>query len=174
LVLYFGNIDVCITRSSARDTMKISPEPYTADLYKLVRKNMKGMYEGSGMGWNRVDKIDEMEDEELAYHVARENGEMLGFVSFMHTVEDDVEVVYLYELQVAKGRQGHGVGKELMRVVIDEARACGRPIMLTVFLMNERAIGFYRRYGFERVGRGPQEGKRVRGWMQMRRDTRSD
>lgn len=148
----------------------ISKEPFSIQLYNLVRKNMKGMYEGSGMGWNRVDKIEEMEDEDLQYHVARDSeNSILGFISFMHTVEDDQKVVYLYELQVVKGFQGKGVGKGLMEVVLAESQRSKRSIMLTVFLMNERAVGFYRKYGFQRVGRGPQEGRRVRGWMQMER-----
>lgn len=152
--------------------MKISKEPFSIQLYNLVRKNMKGMYEGSGMGWNRVDKMEEMEDEELEYHVARDadNDSIIGFISFMHTVEDDQKVVYLYELQVVKGFQGKGVGKGLMEVVLAESQRSKRSIMLTVFLMNERAVGFYKKYGFQRLGRGPQEGRRVRGWMQMERE----
>lgn len=148
----------------------ITKEPFSIPLYTLVRKNMKGMYEGSGMGWNRVDKLEEMEDPDLEYHVARNpNGELLGFISFMHTVEEGQKVVYLYELQVVKGSQGKGLGKGLMEVVLAESESCQRNIMLTVFLMNQRAVTFYKKYGFQRIGRGPQEGRRVKGWMQMER-----
>ncbi|KAG5355163.1 putative N-acetyltransferase [Yarrowia sp. B02] len=145
----------------------ISKEPFSTELYTLVRKNMKGMYEGSGMGWVRADKIEEMEDDELSYFVAREGDQLLGFVSFMHTEEEEKEVVYLYELQVGKGFQGEGLGKELMNIVIAEAQKSGKPIMLTVFLMNVKAVEFYTKIGFSRAEKGPEVGRGVRGWMQM-------
>lgn len=122
------------------------------------------------MGWNKQDKLDEMDDPDLVYFAIRdEQTKLLAFVSYMHTTEDDREVVYLYELQVIKESQGKKLGKQLMDIVIEESLTTHKPIMLTVFLMNSRAIAFYAKLGF--LGSEPEvaAGKRVLGWMQMER-----
>ena len=44
-----------------------------------------------------------------------------------------------------------GIGTTLMRAVIDEARAAGLPVRLTVFASNPAALLFYLRLGFKAV-----------------------
>jgi len=61
-----------------------------------------------------------------------------------------VELVRLYVEQAAHGT---GVGARLMQHCIDVARAGGHDVMhLGVWEHNARAISFYRKYGFVRVG----------------------
>jgi ribosomal protein S18 acetylase RimI-like enzyme len=61
-----------------------------------------------------------------------------------------IELVRLY---LAKDRIGRGLGARLMREVVDEAlRRGGRTLWLGVYDRNERAIGFYQRFGMRIVG----------------------
>ena len=61
--------------------------------------------------------------------------------------------IELCRLYVAQGLQRIGVGSGLMRACLDEAsgRQCDT-IWLGVWEYNQKAIAFYRRWGFEQVG----------------------
>ena len=53
---------------------------------------------------------------------------------------------------IAPAQRGHGVGQELMRVVLDVARERGlNEVWLEVLVQNEPAIRLYEKLGFERV-----------------------
>jgi ribosomal protein S18 acetylase RimI-like enzyme len=57
------------------------------------------------------------------------------------------------KLYVSPEWHGRGVAGELMRAALDAVDAAGaRPVWLSVFSENPRAIAFYRRYGFEIAG----------------------
>ena len=61
--------------------------------------------------------------------------------------------VELKRLYVARAWQGQGVAHALMVAALDAARARGaRTVWLGVWERNPRAIAFYRKYGFARVG----------------------
>ena len=64
--------------------------------------------------------------------------------------QDDVEVKRIYLLHRF---QGSGVGARLMKEAVTFATLAGsRRLLLGVYGGNERAIGFYERFGFARVG----------------------
>jgi ribosomal protein S18 acetylase RimI-like enzyme len=66
------------------------------------------------------------------------------------TQPDAIELVRLY---VDQAWQGAGIGRALLSAAFDAARAMGgQALWLGVWERNERAIAFYRRHGFERVG----------------------
>ncbi len=66
---------------------------------------------------------------------------------------DDLEVKRISLLQRF---HGSGVGARLMQTAVDYARAQGkRRLLLGVYSGNERALAFYQRQGFERVGERP-------------------
>ncbi len=59
----------------------------------------------------------------------------------------------LRRLYVARARHGQGVAQALMDAALDAARARGaRTLWLGVWERNPRAVAFYARYGFVRVG----------------------
>ena len=63
---------------------------------------------------------------------------------------DDVEVKRIYVLHRF---QGSGVGMRLMKEAVTfAARAGSRRLLLGVYKKNDRAIAFYERFGFTRVG----------------------
>jgi ribosomal protein S18 acetylase RimI-like enzyme len=62
--------------------------------------------------------------------------------------------VELHRIYVDKSAIGSGVGAALMQASLDAARRSGhKTLWLGVWERNERAISFYRRWGFEVVGR---------------------
>lgn len=72
-----------------------------------------------------------------------------GFLSFMLTWEDGVEVVYCYEIHLEECVRGKGVGGRLMGVLEEVGRRAGvQKAMLTVFRRNEGAVGFYEGLGY--------------------------
>ena len=72
-----------------------------------------------------------------------------GFLSFMLTWEDGVEVVYCYEIHLEEGVRGKGWGRRLMGLLEEVGRRAGvEKAMLTVFRRNEAAVRFYERLGY--------------------------
>ena len=64
--------------------------------------------------------------------------------------DNPIELVRLY---VAREWLGRGVGEELMRACVDEARSAGyKTIWLGVWERNARAQAFYRKWDFRAVG----------------------
>lgn len=67
--------------------------------------------------------------------------------------EQAIEIARIYALEKAIGK---GVGKALMQECINKAKELQmKSIWLGVWEHNERAIGFYQRWGFERFGDHP-------------------
>lgn len=81
-----------------------------------------------------------------------------GFLSFMftHDSSPSVPVLYIYEIHLTESARGKGVGGWLMELIENVAREAGvEKIMLTCFLSNANALGFYRKLGFERDACSP-------------------
>lgn len=112
---------------------------------------------GSSIGWNPAAKRREMRLPDLRYLLLktedpREKGKeglVQGFASFMLTYEDGREVVYLYEIHLSSRLRGRGLGRKLVGVVEEVGRRAGvEKAMLTVFVVNEGARGFYEGLGY--------------------------
>ena len=91
------------------------------------------------------------------YFVAHHNERLIGFSKLNPThlpstlrSTKPIEMVKLY---VANDYHGFGVGAKLMKRALSSARELGYDgIWLCVWEKNERAIAFYRKWGFEQVG----------------------
>ncbi|TGZ83334.1 hypothetical protein EX30DRAFT_153577 [Ascodesmis nigricans] len=145
------------------------PDPLFTSLFTLLKRNMYTLYKNSTMGWSKKDKIDEMRLPGLQYLVLEDSSDdhkvngpnLAAFASFMVDLEDDIPVVYLYEIQVSPLHRNRGIGERLMREVERRAaelrlaaeKECGREkervekVMLTVFSANKGARRFYERLG---------------------------
>jgi ribosomal protein S18 acetylase RimI-like enzyme len=67
----------------------------------------------------------------------------------------DAEEIHMLDISLLPWAQGRGIGTALIRQLIEEARASGRRLRHTVFVMNEGARRLYERLGFvvfEEVG----------------------
>lgn len=69
------------------------------------------------------------------------DGRMVGFA---RAVSDGIRLAYLADVYVLESERGHGLGKELVRVMIDEGPGAGFRWMLHT----SDAHGLYRQFGF--------------------------
>lgn len=122
-------------------------------------------YRASRIGWNAKKKQAEMRDPDMMYILIRNGavgGDILGFVSFMFTYDDppheDRQVVYLYEIHFYEHLRGMRLGSKLMAFI--EKVACEAGIsktMLTVFVANNRARGWYEKLGYGKDACSPED-----------------
>lgn len=90
-------------------------------------------------------------DKVLYRVVKNQNGEIVGF---LHGSKNDQfnELEGIYTLDEVKGK---GVGGKLMREFLEWSDK-NKPSHLEVFSFNERALGFYQKYGFVRTDKPTQ------------------
>lgn len=139
-------------------------------VFAIFAMNMKAMYEKSSFGWNPADKKKSLFSTESRFALVRaKDGELAGYIMFQfdtepcHPTDDpvlqsrgrpegvhEIEVAYIYELQVSKQHQRLGLGHELTDVVAALASATHMPkVMLTVFSANDAARAFYTAQGYQ-------------------------
>ncbi|GAC95628.1 DNA repair protein [Pseudozyma hubeiensis SY62] len=149
-------------------------------VFSLFESNMKSMYRNSTLGWKPSAKKKELFDDQSRFVIirppAKEGAEIAAFGMIRFDTEpcspkdpvardgeEEVEVAYLYEIQVRQQNQRDGLGKEIMEVVYQLAKAVGmRKVMLTVFDENKAARKFYEKMGFGKDENSPsKEGGKV-------------
>ncbi|XP_057804926.1 uncharacterized protein LOC131020238 isoform X2 [Salvia miltiorrhiza] len=88
-----------------------------------------------------ADKVSELRDMGKACNC---NGPIVGFVHYRFTLEEEVPVLYVYELQLEHRVQGKGLGKFLMQLIELIASQNGMgAVVLTVQRANPLAMNFY-------------------------------
>ena len=114
------------------------------EVTELLETNMAPHY-GDDWDSQRAQKAAESRDPEARYIIVRsEGGELAGFVHYRFLVDDGVDVVYVYELQISVGAQRQGIGKLLLMCAELLARKAGlQGVLLTVHKKNAAAMGFY-------------------------------
>ncbi|KAK9743224.1 hypothetical protein RND81_03G225900 [Saponaria officinalis] len=128
-------------------------------IQKLLKVNMERHY---GMEWPAEEKVKyrEINAPEARYifvykdvtrgsyekkcSMSENNRDIVGFVHYRFTLEEDLPVLYVYELQLEPDIQGKGVGRFLMQLLELIARKSGMAaIVLTVQKRNLSAMLFY-------------------------------
>lgn len=109
------------------------------------------------MSFNVAQQTAELEDPASTFLIAEVDGHAAGYAK-LHDGEPEKGVegakpIELVRLYVSRDWLGRGVGQELMRACIDEARQAGHEtIWLGVWERNARAQAFYRKWNFRAVG----------------------
>jgi len=102
-------------------------------------------------------QLHELSQPDVIFLIAESEGIAIGYAQLVVNSPDEaihagkpMELRRIYALQ---GYLGKGVGKELMQATLNEARqrGCDR-IWLGVWEKNQRAIYFYKKWGFREVG----------------------
>jgi len=71
-------------------------------------------------------------------------------------------------IHLAPSARGHGIGRELMQTLLDQARAAGIHVMVAgVSAENPAAIRFHRALGFTEVARMPEVGRKAGRWLDL-------
>jgi GNAT superfamily N-acetyltransferase len=110
-----------------------------------------------GTAFNVAQQTAELEDPASTFLIAEIDGRAAGYAMLRDgEPEQGVEganPIELVRLYVAREWLGRGLGQQLMRACLDEARQAGHAtIWLGVWERNERAQAFYRKWNFRPVG----------------------
>ncbi len=62
------------------------------------------------------------------------------------------ESIYIGGIQILPEFQGKGIGTAVIKDLMAESQSSGIPITLEVHHVNEKAISFYKKLGFQEVG----------------------
>ena len=107
--------------------------------------------------FNVAQQTAELEDAGSIFLIAEVDGRAAGYAK-LHDGEPEKGVegakpIELVRLYVSRDWLGRGIGEQLMRACIDEARQAGHEtIWLGVWERNARAQAFYRKWNFREVG----------------------
>jgi ribosomal protein S18 acetylase RimI-like enzyme len=116
--------------ATTRPDLAVIPEPQRAMI-------LSGQYEAQRAGYSAAFP-------DSQHLVVEVDGDPAGRLWF-HRSHVELRVI---DITLLPERQGHGIGTELLRRLIDEGAAAGVPVRLTVARDNPRAIALYRRLGF--------------------------
>lgn len=97
----------------------------------------------------------ELSEKGSTYLVGFEEGKMIAFAKIrtLGTILNDENAAEIQRIYVDKAYHGKGLGSVLMQACIDFAKQQGYPkIGLGVWENNSKAIAFYTKWGFEKVG----------------------
>lgn len=113
--------------------------------FRFVETNMKSLYDKSNWGWNEKGKLEEMSEENARYLFAVDgDANVVAMSHFRFDVDDDVEVLYCYEIQLSEDIRGKGLGKFMMQILeLMAIKAKMIKVVLTVFKENLRGINFF-------------------------------
>jgi ribosomal protein S18 acetylase RimI-like enzyme len=132
--------------------------------FNLIEETSSADYRASSSGWDPTYKKEEMKEVDMRYILVRRSTslselvseestnagkDIIAFMSFMLTMEENEAVIYIYEVHSDTSARGIGLGKFLMQLVEDIGRNAGVvKSMLTVFTRNIHAEAFYKRMGY--------------------------
>lgn len=122
-----------------------------------VDNTEEDMAEYVATSFNVEQQTDEVEDHAATFLIAEVDGHAAGY-AMLREAEPEKGVeganpIELVRLYVSREWLGRGLGQELMRACLDEARQAGHEtIWLGVWERNERAQAFYRKWNFRPVG----------------------
>lgn len=126
-------------------------ESFHSWAFSLTKKNMQHKYEQCSWGWSDSKKEEELRDEAAWFLVAKSEttGTLLGFSHFRFDLDEGVEVLYCYELQLEPNVQRKSLGKFMMQVLeLIAFKNNMRKVMLTV-LKNNKFSKFFKAINYE-------------------------
>ncbi|MFG2359928.1 GNAT family N-acetyltransferase [Streptomyces sp. NPDC048521] len=86
------------------------------------------------------------------------DGADAGMLHVEHRLTD----IYLARIELHPDHQGHGIGSQLIRGLLHQARRQGRDLALDVLFNNQRAQALYRRLGLHEVTRHGENDIKIR------------
>lgn len=107
--------------------------------------------------FSRDIQFHELSQPDIIFLIAESEGTAVGYAQLMMNSREEAlrgnHPLELRRIYVSKEQHGKGVGRKLMAATIEEARgrACDS-IWLGVWEKNQRAIEFYKKWGFREVG----------------------
>nr|XP_016440642.1 PREDICTED: N-alpha-acetyltransferase 40-like isoform X1 [Nicotiana tabacum] len=110
----------------------VSSEARYIFVYETVNADANIMFKLSKKGRSNADGTDD-------------KGHLVAFVHYRFTIEEEIPVLYVYELQLEHRVQGKGLGKFLMLLIeLIAQKSKMSAVVLTVQKANMTAMNFYR------------------------------
>lgn len=78
------------------------------------------------------------------WHIIQSQNQDIGLL----VVDEEAGSIRLAEIELMPTWQGRGIGSSIVRWLIEESAAAGKPLTLRVLHVNERAQTLYERLGF--------------------------
>ncbi|HEY3416736.1 MAG TPA: GNAT family N-acetyltransferase [Armatimonadota bacterium] len=127
-----------------------------AEIQEIHRKALPDLFKPAEGGVFPAEQVRElMEDPDIFFWVAEEDGEAIGFCFAAiqrreeNTFRYAMEMLVVEAIGVSEAARSKGVGKKLMEAAVALARERGiRRVMLDVWSFNARAHAFYEELGF--------------------------
>ena len=91
---------------------------------------------------NYPDKLKKAIKNSHTVYSAWDNGKLVGLIN---SLSDGVMTVYFHYLLVSPEYQGIGIGKELVKLMLDEYQCFARKVVIAY----DSEVEFYKRCGFE-------------------------
>ncbi|XP_065681784.1 N-alpha-acetyltransferase 40 isoform X2 [Hydra vulgaris] len=115
------------------------------DALTAFHKYRRNGYQLSSWGWSEKKKREEMQEHNARYLLVKDHEEnFLGMAHFRFDVDNDIEVLYCYEIQLDDRIRGKGVGKFLMQILeLIAIKNKMKKIVLTVFKDNLKGKHFF-------------------------------
>lgn len=116
----------------------------------LLKRNMQHMYEESAWGWNEKQKFLEMTEDSAWYLIAfTKDGNPIAFSHFRFDMDYGLPVLYCYELQLELECRSKGLGRFMLQILeLMAFKSNMKKVVLTVFLHNLNAVGFFKNLGY--------------------------
>ena len=96
------------------------------------------------------DSLRKQMDEGHHFLIALSNAETVGFASYSHA--NKVGVFKVHKLYVHPMLHGHGFGKKILDRIVKDVTPKGAVALQLNVNRENRAINFYEKYGFKKVG----------------------
>ena len=161
-----GEIIRCFTAKDGREVILRTPRwEDLDDLLELINSLIE---EGADIEYDtektRDEEVDwlsraiaQLEKGNALYMVAEVEGKVIASSSVAKRRFSCESHVGDLGILIKSGYRDVGIGTEMMKSLIDQARRMGLKILtLTVFATNKRAIHVYKKVGFKEVGRIPK------------------
>lgn len=99
--------------------------------------------------WHTLERLERQCTQPNSEFLVADNGQVIGGMAF---ASQDDKVIHLHQLYVHPDFHGGKTGLHLL-IEIENSFMDADKVQLEVEEKSERAIGFYRKYGFKEIGR---------------------
>ena len=117
--------------------------------YEITKDAMRGYVEQTWGTWDEAEQIEKHRQNyrPASHKIVLIEDKAAGLVA----VETEPEYLWLVKLYLLSEHRGKGIGTELLRQVLDQAKQARKRVRLRVLRVNPKAQALYLRHGFEIV-----------------------
>ncbi|MCL2091641.1 MAG: ribosomal protein S18-alanine N-acetyltransferase [Micrococcales bacterium] len=128
--------------------MSLTVRPLVPGDLDVVERLEQALF--GSQAWSRAALAEELDGPGRTYLAAEVDGTLVGYAGLRFD-GDDADVM---TIGTQTAQQGRGVGRILLRALLDQARELGaRRVFLEVRVDNAAAVHLYTSEGFHRIGR---------------------